>query len=137
MAFTLVLLILSLIPPISIVPAKRVKPFIGVTATLDSIKIAGNFIPVGFVVLILYPFPACNNKWIPTFLLNKALHDPAANTNSSAFNFWFLVIRAVIFRSFNSRSSTFSLGWNTTPFDFKYVFISVINSLGVECESLL
>ncbi len=41
-----------LIPAISIVPAKRVKPFMGVTATLASANMDGICIPVGLDVFI-------------------------------------------------------------------------------------
>ena len=84
MAFTRTELILWLIPPISMVPAKRVSPSIGVTATFASIKMVGRVIPVSLWMLIRYPFPACSSILIPNFLLNKGGQLPAAITNSSA-----------------------------------------------------
>ena len=96
MAFTLLGLMLSFIPASSIVPAKRVKPFIGVTATLASTNSAGIVIPVSLIVLIRYPFPACIGILTPNLRVSKGLHEPAAISTSSAFSFLLVVITSFI-----------------------------------------
>ena len=84
-------------------PEKRVNPRMGVTATLDSIRIAGSEIPVGLSSFMLYPFPACTGNFIPTVCISFCVHAPEAITTSSAekspwsvtnptiFFLWFLI----------------------------------------------